>query len=453
MAARTHAMNWDQLLTSQRLGEQRSVSWKGRRSPFQVDYDRIIFASAFRRLQDKTQVIPLAENDFVRTRLTHSLETSTIGRSLGSRAGEKICKSVKSGTLHPSDIGAIVAAACLAHDIGNPPFGHSGEDAIRDWFRSSYVAVGLKRRLTAEQLKDIEDYEGNAEGLRLLTQIEMPDRDGGMRLTCATLAAFTKYPCSSIAARGKKGPASTRKFNFFSSEKETFRSIAEAVGLIPDKNKPNKWCRHPLAFLVEAADDITYRLVDLEDGYRLGLIPLKRVEEVLNGIAGGKVNWTKAREMSDPSRVEYLRARAFGKLVEEVTDKFLENEGEYLKGTHDVSLVDEIPAHQKLAALVTDLRSHLYADRRVLEIEAAGFEVAKGILDELVWSVCDHQDKGNAASARSKKFRQLIPPEFLCSNCDTYTLVMKVLDFYCSMTDSSAVSLFKKIRGISLPGR
>jgi dGTPase len=452
MAARTHAMNWDQLLTSQRLGEQRSATWKSRRSPFQVDYDRIIFASAFRRLQDKTQVFPLAENDFVRTRLTHSLETSTIGRSLGFRAGEKICKSLKSGSLHPSDIGAIVAAACLAHDIGNPPFGHSGEDAIRDWFRSSDVAVSLKRQLSPEQVKDIEYYEGNAQGLRLLTQLEMPDRDGGMRLTCATLAAFSKYPCSSLAAAGKKGAASNRKFNFFSSEKETFRSIAEAVGLIPDKNRPDKWCRHPLAFLVEAADDITYRLVDLEDGYRLGLITLVRAEELLNGIAGGNVNWTKAREMSDPSRVEYLRARAFGALVEEVANKFLDNEAEYLKGAHDVSLVDEIPSHQKLGALVSELRTELYADRRVLEIEAAGFEVAKGILDELVWSVCDCQDKGNSASARSKKFRQLVPQEFLCADCDKYTLIMSVLDFYCSMTDSSAVSLFKKIRGISLPG-
>jgi dGTPase len=452
MAVRTRAMNWDQLLTSQRLGEQRPGTWKSHRSPFQVDFDRIIFASAFRRLQDKTQVFPLAENDFVRTRLTHSLETSTIGRSLGFRAGEKICKSLKSSSLHPSDIGAIVAAACLAHDIGNPPFGHSGEDAIRDWFRSSDVAVSLKRQLSPEQVKDIEDYEGNAEGLRLLTQLEMPDRDGGMRLTCATLAAFSKYPCSSLASTGKKGAASSRKFNFFSSEKETFRSIAEAVGLIRDKNRPDKWCRHPLAYLVEAADDITYRLVDLEDGYRLGLISLMRAEELLNGIAGGKVNWAKAREMSDPSRVEYLRARAFGALVEEVAHKFLENEGEYLKGAHDMSLVDEIPSHQKLEALVSELRTELYDDRRVLEIEAAGFEVAKGILDELVWSVCDYQDRGGSASARSKKFRQLIPQEFLCADCDKYTLIMSVLDFYCSMTDSSAVSLFKKIRGISLPG-
>lgn len=453
MSARTRSMSWDQLLTPQRLGDKRSGTWKGRRSPFQIDYDRIIFASAFRRLQDKTQVVPLAENDYVRTRLTHSLETSSIGRSLGSRAGETICKALDSDGFHPSDIGAIVAAACLAHDIGNPPFGHSGEDAIRDWFRYSDVAGSIKHHLNAEQLKDIEDYEGNAEGLRLLTQLEMPDRDGGMRLTCATLAAFAKYPCRSTAAAGKKGGASTRKFNFFWSEREIFRDIADTVGLLPDKDTPDRWCRHPLAFLVEAADDITYRLIDLEDGFRLGLISLKRAQDLLNGVAGGKVNWAKAKAMSEPTRVEYLRARAFGKLVEEVVDRFVENEPEYLKGGHDRSIVDEIPSRTMLGAIVDELRRNLYADRRVLEIEAAGFEVAKGILDELVSGASDYQDKGNQASSRSLKVRQLIPPEFRCEKCDKYTLVMKILDFYCSMTDSSAVSMFKKIRGISLPGR
>jgi len=449
-------MDWDQLLTSQRLGDKGSGGWKSRRSPFQIDYDRIIFASAFRRLQDKTQVVPLAENDYVRTRLTHSLETSSIGRSLGARAGETICKSLKSSNLHPSDIGAIVAAACLAHDIGNPPFGHSGEDAIRDWFRSSNVAASLEQQLSAEQKRDIEDYEGNAQGLRLLTQLEMPDRDGGMRLTCSTLAAFAKYPCSSIAARGKIGGASNRKFNFFSSEKDIFQDIAETVGLIPVRNTPDRWCRHPLAFLVEAADDITYRLIDLEDACMLGLVRLERAEELFNGIAGGKVNWTKARAMSKPSRVEYLRARAFGKLIEEVADKFKDYESEYLKGGHDRSLVEEIPSHKMLNDLVDELRSNLYVDRRVLEIEAAGFEVARGILDVLVLSASDWQDKGTACSKRSEKILQLVPPEFFSDKdktCDKYTLIMKMLDYYCSMTDSSAVSMFKKIRGISLPGQ
>ena len=452
MAKRTDHMNWDQLLTSQRLGETWSGTRKGRRSPFQIDYDRVIFASAFRRLQDKTQVVPLAENDYVRTRLTHSLETSCVGRSLGSIAGETICKTHKLEDVHPTDVGAIVAAACLAHDIGNPPFGHSGEDAIRDWFRSSPIAAALKPKLSAEQRKDIEHYEGNAQGLRLLTQLEMPDRDGGMRLTCASLAAFAKYPCSSSAAVGKKGDASNRKFNFFQSEKETFRSIAEAVGLIRNRQNPDRWSRHPLAFLVEAADDITYRLIDLEDGYRLGLIPLERAEELLNGIAGGKVNWAKAKAMSGASRVEYLRARTFGKLIGEVVERFVQNEPEYLRGGHDRSIVEEIPSHKILDELVAELRANLYTDRRVLEIEAAGFEVAMGILDELVRSASDEQDHKAAASMRSKKILQLVPQEFLCADCDKYTLIMKILDYYCSMTDSSAVSLFKKIRGISLPG-
>lgn len=453
MSTRHRSMTWDRLLTPQRLGEKRPGSGRGRRSPFQIDYDRIIFASAFRRLQDKTQVVPLAENDYVRTRLTHSLETSSIGRSLGSRAGETICAALPSDTFHPTDIGAIVAAACLAHDIGNPPFGHSGEDAIRDWFRHSDVAAGIKHHLSDEQRKDIEDYEGNAEGLRLLTQLEMPDRDGGMRLTCATLSAFAKYPCSSTVATGSRGGASTRKFNFFRSEGEIFRDIAETVGLLPDKGAPDRWCRHPLAFLVEAADDITYRLIDLEDGFRLGLISLRRVQELLNGITGGKVNWVKAKAMAEPTRVEYLRARAFGTLVEEVAERFVENEAEYLRGGHDRSIVEEIPSRKVLGAIVDELRRNLYTDRRVLEIEAAGFEVAKGILDELVSGVSDHQDNGSRASARSLKVIQLIPPEFRCDKCDKYTLVMKILDFYCSMTDSSAVSMFKKLRGISLPGR
>ncbi|MFA5265715.1 MAG: dNTP triphosphohydrolase [Opitutaceae bacterium] len=280
--------------------EKRTWVMAPSRSPWQIDYDRIVFSSAFRRLQDKTQVFPLSDSDYIRTRLTHSLEVSTVARTLGTIAGAVILERhghelvlnndqrlPLNAVVTPGDIGAILAAAALAHDLGNPPFGHSGEDAVRHWFETSRKLRQTRMRLSAAQRADMRNWEGNAQGFRILTLLQLYRAEGGgMRLTHSTLATFCKYPTQSLDALGKEAPASRKKFGVFQSELTQFQAVANATGLLRQKSGARvTWCRHPLAFLMEAADDVCYRIVDLEDGYRVGCIPFETASKVLLKIA------------------------------------------------------------------------------------------------------------------------------------------------------------------------
>lgn len=449
-------MQWKELLTTHRLCKEPAAAASRMRSPFQVDYDRIVFSSAFRRMQDKTQVFPLAESDYVRTRLTHSLETSCIGRSLGERIGAEICKRWKLTEYHASDIGAIVSAACLAHDIGNPPFGHSGEDAIRHWFQSSEVAREIGKQLTDDERKDIEYYDGNAEGFRILTVLQMPNNMGGMQLTSATLGAFVKYPVES-RCKSNDGDAGKKKFGFFQSEKELFMKVAGHAGLIRSSKPEYSWRRHPLAFVVEAADDITYTIVDFEDGYRLGLVSFEEIEERFRAIIGGGMDFDKLNSISDKkNKMEYLRSKAFGKLIDEITECFLANERSLLDGTLRVDLVSMIPSGNGIKEIKKRSRDDVYSAPRVIEIEAAGFEVASGLLDIFVRSANDRAERGEKGmSNHSRKMLQLLPKQFIEREplwmTSPYCRLLSILDFFAGMTDSYAVNLFKKIKGISLP--
>ncbi len=450
-------MEWKKLLSHQRLGKTASGELIPGRSPFQQDYDRIIFCSAFRRLQDKTQVFPLAESDYVRTRLTHSLEASCIGRSLGTQAGVHICAKHDVGEIEPSDIGAIVAAAALAHDIGNPPLGHSGEDAIREWFRQSPVTRELKEVFTPGQRSDIERYEGNAQGFRVLARLQMPDNDGGMQLTCATLGAFIKYPVESTV---KKRPGSfSKKFNFFQADKALFETVADSTGLLNLSDSSVIRARHPLAFLVEAADDICYTIVDFEDGHSLGIIPYAELEDAFMSVIGDDYCRRKVAELRENQRkVEFLRAMALNTMVRQLSDCFVAHEDAILSGELTRSLTDLIPAAAALAAIKDRSADDVYNYRRAIEIEIAGYELTAGLLDVFVKSVNDCAANGGDASGHSKKICRLLPDKFFRPDDpqwrrDPYIRLLNVLDFICGMTDSYAVSLFKKIKGISLPGQ
>ena len=281
-------MNWEKLLSRNRIGEplNEDVQSLNGRSDFQRDFDRIVFCSAFRRLQDKTQVFPLPESDFVHTRLTHSLEVSCVGRSLGNFVGEKILQRRKKlrSLFTQFHFGEIVAAACLAHDIGNPPFGHSGEDAIAEYFKSGN-GIQYKNILNKKQWSDISKFEGNAQGFRLVTKLQNQYNKGGLRLTYAVLGALTKYPKESFTSSAAERVSNNiySKFGFFQSEKNLFKEVAQAVQLETKVSSTNNlwWNRHPLAFLVEAADDICYRIMDLEDGFRLGLLSFAETENFL----------------------------------------------------------------------------------------------------------------------------------------------------------------------------
>jgi dGTPase len=452
-------MTWPELLCAHRLGLSKPSLVDPSRSSFQIDSDRLVFSSAFRRLQDKTQVFPLAENDYVRTRLTHSLEVASVGRSLGARVGAAVCKRHgMQDSFHASDFGAIVSAASLAHDLGNPPFGHSGEDAIRHWFRTSPIAQEARSQLTPEQRTDIELFEGNAQGFRLITRLQMPDNPG-LRLTCATLGAFTKYPrVSRLDPTVDLHGASAKKFGFFQSELPFFEEVAERTGLPRKQAGANWWVRHPLVLLVEAADDICYRLVDFEDGFRLKHLSYEEVRDAFLRVSGDPKDPARAERMAhENERIAFLRAKAIGAAVEQCAELFLAKEDVILSGEWDSTLLDNISAAADLNQIRQRSKETIYATTRGVEIEAAGYEVLGGLLDVFFGAADDVARHGKESSARSRKMLQLVPTQFLgeahAPSSDPYTRLLRMTDFVSGMTDSYAVSLYKKVRGISLPGQ
>jgi dGTPase len=452
-------MQWPKLLSSQRLGSASGAGTEPQRSPFQRDSDRVIFCSAFRRLQDKTQVFPLAENDYVRTRLTHSLEVASAGRSLGTIVGAAIVERGELPGFHASDFGAVVSAAALAHDLGNPPFGHSGEDAIRVWFETSKVAQDARTMLKKNEQEDLARFEGNAQGFRLITRLQMPDNPG-LRLTCATLGTFTKYPIESLVpdkAQIHEG-ASTKKFGFFQSEREFFTEVAVKCGLLRRSPLHSWWARHPLSFLMEAADDLCYRLVDFEDGFRLGHLEYEEVRDRFVRVIGKEEVRAKAEQMrEEKERIEFLRALAIGAAVQQTAELFLAKEDEIMAGDFDEPLIDHIPAGKELEEIKARSVETIYSTVRGVEIEAAGFAVLGGLLDDFVAAVSDVARRGKHASPRSKKLLRLVPEQSLGPGRDPdqspYQRLLRMIDFVSGMTDSYAVGLFKKIRGISLPGQ
>ncbi len=459
-------MNWQQLLSKKPLGKKEILdpdSMIEGRSQFQRDFDRIVFSSAFRRLQDKTQVFPLPESDFVHTRLTHSLEVSCVGRSLGNQVGKTILQRhrVLSKEYTHFHFGEIVAAACLAHDIGNPPFGHSGEDAIAEYFKNG---EGKKYESVLNDNKkwnDLIKFEGNAQGFRIITKLQNPNIQGGLGISCATLAAFTKYPKESFVPENKLATREMKskllkKFGFFQSEKNIFEEVASETGLMKKNGTGNSlwWCRHPLAFLIEAADDICYRIMDLEDGFRLGLLSFKETEELLMSLLKGiKLNLYTGRDEND--KIGYLRAKSINQLVDELATAFLDNEEEILEGKLEKDLISVIKKNKQLELIKTISINKIYSYRSVVEREIAGYEVLGGLLDTFINAANDASLE--KIPQKSIKILRLLPSQFLGehkkADDDIYMRLLKITDFVSGMTDSYAVSLFRKIKGISLPGR
>ena len=441
---------WDKLLSADRIGAGKAPGTP-ERTAFQQDYDRIVFTSAFRRLKDKTQVFPLSKSDYVRTRLTHSLEASCVGRSLGAVVGREIIarhglKEVESG-----DFGAIVAAACLAHDIGNPPFGHAGEDAIREWFRTS----GLLERhdFTPAQRADFERYEGNAQGFRIVSRLQSPANPGGLQLTNAVLATFTKYPRPSYLPETLEGKSS-KKFGFFQQDAENFAQVARSTGLI-ERIPGTAWRRHPLAFLVEVADDTCYLIVDLEDAARLGFVPYKDAECLLADLAGSSVNGQRLDRLHDPKeRLEYLRAKAIGRLLESAAAVFLENEAAILSGDFDDELLEQSPIAVPLQAVLKLAKDTIYTARPALEIETAGFEVLGALLGLFTQAVEARAGHGRFTT-RERMLLKLLPTQFLDHDgepsADPYIRLLQIADFVAGMTDSYAVDMYRKLKGFDLP--
>ncbi|MDR3055091.1 MAG: deoxyguanosinetriphosphate triphosphohydrolase [Zoogloeaceae bacterium] len=440
---------WQKLLSAERLGAG-SIPSAPERTAFQQDYDRIVFTSAFRRLKDKTQVFPLSRSDYVRTRLTHSLEASCVGRSLGAVVGREIIDRHKLANVDAADFGAIVAAACLAHDIGNPPFGHAGEDAIREWFKASGLLD--KYDFSEAERADLTQYEGNAQGFRILTRLQNPDNPG-LQLTSAVLATFTKYPRASWLEAPLSG-VSGKKFGFFQDDAAAFTRVAAATGL--GERAPSAWHRHPLAFLVEVADDTCYLIVDLEDAARLGFVRNEDAETLLADLAGDSVTGGKLARISEPKeRIEYLRAKAIGRLLEGAAAVFLENEADILAGRFNEGLLEASPASMPLQAVKKIARENIYVARPALEIETAGFEVLGGLLSLFIAAV--EAGAGQCPmTTREKMLLKLLPKQFSGAQGEPapnpYLRFLRIADFVTGMTDSYAVDLYRKLKGIDLPG-
>jgi len=454
-------MDWAKLLSSKRLGRSDLPAQTAGRSEFQRDFDRIVFSSAFRRLQDKTQVVPLAKSDYVRTRLTHSLEASCVGRSLGTMVGTFLHdKNLLPRDVIPADVGNIVASACLAHDIGNPPFGHSGESAIRQWFAEQGKA-SIKKLQGAYKL-DFENFEGNAQGFRILTQLQNPQRPG-LQLTCATLAAFAKYPWASLLPNRIKASLNStgKKHGYFQSEKDRFEEVAQEVGLIRQGKNAPCWCRHPLAFLVEAADDICYLIVDFEDGFRMGSVEFQKFQELIEPILAREINEVRtelAKIAKKEDQAAYLRAKTINALIKEVVGSFIKNHDLILRGSFRENLIKTINAWKHLSAIKDFSLREVYSARGVLEVEVPEFNVLGGLLHSFVAAVDDVAKNGlKGASSKNATIFKLIPSQFLGTGSlpskDMYERVLHVTDFVSGMTDSYAVGLYKQITGISLPSR
>lgn len=445
-------MNWEQLLSLKRYGDTNKRLRQEQdetRLGFEVDYDRIIFSQEFRSLQDKTQVIPLSETDFVHTRLTHSLEVSVVGRSLGRKVGQKVLEK------HPhlqnvhgyqaNDFGAIVATAALAHDIGNPPFGHSGEKSIGEFFKSG-LGKQYKDQLTDKEYQDLCDFEGNANGFKILTQ-SRAGREGGLRLSYATLGAFTKYPKESLPKKPTKHIAD-KKYGVFQSEKEAFLDIANELGLVKRSDKHLSYARHPLAYLVEAADDICYTIIDFEDGINLGLIPEEFALEYLSKVIRDNIkpeNYYALATRED--RIGYLRALAISALINDAVDIFMKNEDAILNGTFDSALLDKSKFEAQINDIIKISVENIYESEEVVDKEIAGYQIINKLLT--VYTAAVNHSFNDTASNYDKLILKRLPETINFSAPNLYQRLLAVCHYVSLLSDSKAIQNFKKIEGVT----
>jgi dGTPase len=446
-------MKWERLLASGRFGEGLKISTPDSiRSEFEVDYDRIIFSAPFRNLQDKTQVFPLPEQAFVHTRLTHSLEVSSVGRTLGKSVGEQLLEKYPNLQLlgmTAAAIGSIVAAAALTHDIGNPPFGHAGEEAISDFFRLNTSGKIWEKHVRIDQWADLVNFEGNAQGFRMLVSKQF-----GLKLTYATLAAFTKYPRPSLIAQRDIARKSQKKYGFFINQLTDFEQMADALGM--EKISQDCWVRHPLAFLVEAADDICYSIIDLEDGCTIGLVSFEETLNLLKPILGSKFDREKLKDRSQAQSLGVLRALVIGQLIRETVDVFMRYEENMRKGNFDKALTDMIPSAKALSEISKVSIQKIYRSKVVLEKEAAGFQVLEGLLTVFSEALYHQFYATEFFSGQDKSILRLLPEDFPLKSwgaeVNPYPLLRALVDFISGMTDKYALNLYRRVKGISFPG-
>lgn len=440
-------MDWEQLLCRERLGKLVAGSDELGRTPFHKDHDRVIFSGAFRRLGKKTQVHPVSSNDHIHTRLTHSLEVSCVGRSLGMRVGEMLRGELPSWC-EPADLGVIIQAACLAHDIGNPPYGHSGEDAIRHWFHQAASAGWLDPLSDAQRL-DFLNFEGNAQGFRVLTELEYHQFDGGMRLTYATLGAYLKYPWTSQHA--DNAGYKKHKFGCYQAEYPLLQQITDKLGL--PLLAEQCWARSPLVYLVEAADDICYALIDLEDGMEMNLLSYAEVERLLLDLVGDDLPETYRQlgpRDSTRRKLAILRGKAIEHLVNAAAQTFIEQKDALLAGTLSGDLVSHMPAAP--GRCVTEAkniaRERIFQDKGKTLHEIGAYSTLETLLEAFCGAV-NEQQAGKNLSFKHRRILDLLGNNAPQEHWDLYSSYMRVIDFIAGMTDLYAADMATRIRGIN----
>jgi dGTPase len=442
-------MQWEQLLSLKRQGDTSKRLRKEQddtRLGFEVDYDRIIFSAAFRSLQDKTQVIPLSKTDFVHNRLTHSLEVSVVGRSLGRLVGKQIIANYphlqEVHGYQPNDFGAIVAAAALSHDIGNPPFGHSGEKAIGEYFKTGN-GLQYKEQLTEKQWQDLIDFEGNANGFSVLAA-SREGIEGGLRISYATLGAFMKYPKESLPKKPTQ-KICDKKYGFFQSDKAFFVEVANELGLISNKHGNDiGFERHPLAYLVEAADDICYTIIDFEDGINLGWIPEEYALEYLIKLVKNGIDTKKYNELlTKEDRISYLRALAIGSLINDAVAVFMENEKAILAGEFPFALMDKSQYKAQMNDIIQISVKNVYQSREVIQKEVMGYKIINNLLDGFCTAY--NKKENGTASNYDELLLKLLPERFQFQKENLYDRLMHICHFVSLLTDGKALELYKTI--------
>ena len=444
-------MKWENLLSLNRQGDTQKRIRKDQddiRIGYDSDYDRIIFSSAFRSLQDKTQVIPLSKTDFVHTRLTHSLEVSVVGRSLGRIVGKKILEKypylVTQYGHNFNDFGTIVAAASLAHDIGNPPFGHSGEKAIGEYFKIGKGAQ-YKDLMTEKEWQDLIDFEGNANGFSVLTS-SRPGIEGALRLSYATLGAFMKYPKESLPKKPTK-EIYDKKYGFFQTDKNTFKEIAEELGLISNADNPDqiRYKRHPLTFLVEAADDICYTIIDFEDGINLNWIDADKIEDYLKPLVKSIDQNKYDKLMHVEDKISYLRAIAINSLIQDAVRIFLENEEAILNGTFTTALMDLSVYKTQIKNILDICIKKVYKSPEVIEKEIIGYQVINFLLDKFC-TAFNNKFNGNE-TAFDHMILQLLPQKYSSEKGSLYERLLNIAHFVSMLSDGKALQMYKTLKG------
>lgn len=457
---------WLNCFSDRRFGMEKNP--KGIRTEFERDWDRIIFSSPFRRLQNKTQVFPLPEEVFVHNRLTHSLEVASVGRSLGKIVGKEIAglksvvKSDRARRFYRNNLKNVVAAACLAHDMGNPAFGHSGEEAISKYFKRRDTKkkddLAFKKQFSSQEWQDLISFEGNANALRILTLQQNGRVKGGYRLTYSTLGAIIKYPCESSASEGSKGPLERKKYGYFKTDEKVFLDIVNELNMIPGSSANGiTYKRHPFVYLVEAADDICYNIIDLEDAHRLGILKFKQVKQLLLDIIAQnpKDKLEDVEKQLDELKSDrneamaYLRAKSINTVALKCANVFIANMDAILAGKYKGALINNIPELKDVLAEIENISiEKIYNYKKVVKLELAGFRIMSGLVEDFVTAALTPE---TARQKEHKKVLKLLPSQYTFDEKDTpYHKVMHIIDFISGMTDLFALKLYRNLRGIEL---